>query len=91
MRVAALLLSLFTAVAGGQSVSSVALGRPELYPVEYSAVFEAAAKTLEARGYDPSEFRARVDSCGPEACDVSVYPRELDSAEWRAGATVGVR
>jgi hypothetical protein len=83
MRVAVFLLSLFAAVAFGQSDSSVALGPVESYPPEYSAILVAAAKALEARGLKPSEYRARVASCESDVCDVSVYPQELDSAEWR--------
>jgi hypothetical protein len=83
MRAWFVLLLLSTAGAFAQSASFVALGEAKSYPVEHSAAFVAASRELKVRGYELSEYHARVDGCAGDVCEISVYPLELDGAEYR--------
>jgi hypothetical protein len=83
MRTALLLIALAAASALAQDVAPVPLGDAKSFPVEYAGVLVAAAAQLKSEGFQPSEFRGRIESCSEEACEISVYPHELDSVEYR--------
>jgi len=60
-----------------------AFGGSTVYPAEYSAALSAANAELKFRRRDTSDYRARIGSCTNAACEVFVYPSELDGPEYR--------
>jgi len=83
MRIARFLIALVAASALAQDLAPIPLGDPKLYPSEHADALSAAAAQLKSDGFKPVEFRARIEMCSEMACEISVYPNELDTPEYR--------
>jgi hypothetical protein len=78
-RKVALAMLLFSAVS--LATESIALTDRESLTENQSAALDAAVEAVISAGFDPETFRARV-SCATEACEVDVFPEELETDEY---------